>query len=168
MPTTNAQKPRAPVLSVHAEGLLKGSGSAVSLTAYLVRCVRFNYFVRLSPSDSCNTRQGWLARPCPTRTLTLSEAPSLLGAPTIWLSGAALPCPLVRFVGRNLSIFFHSRFQAATRGVKATISSTSQARQFRGHRMTICTKLWKRKISHKAQALTSNKALMEISTAIRK
>ena len=63
-----------------ALSLSKGSGSAVSPTVCVVRCVRLSYFVRLLPPGSCNTRYGWLAIPYPTRTYTLSEAPSWLGA----------------------------------------------------------------------------------------
>ena len=65
----------------------RNRGSAAPPAVCSVRCVRFNYLVGLSPPGSCNTRFGWSATPYPTRICTLSEAPSLLGALTVWLSG---------------------------------------------------------------------------------
>src|SRR6266403_788391 len=58
--------------------LYQASESAVSLTAYVIPCVRFNRFVRLltSPPHGCNTRYEWLVRPCSTGTFTQSETPS--------------------------------------------------------------------------------------------
>ena len=50
--------------------------------AYMIPCVRFVWVVRLFvyPSQSRNTRYGWLATPYPTETFTLQEAPNLLRA----------------------------------------------------------------------------------------
>ena len=45
--------------------------------AYMIPCVRFVWVVRrcVYPSQSRNTRYGWLAIPYPTGTLTLQETP---------------------------------------------------------------------------------------------
>jgi hypothetical protein len=55
--------------------LYQASGSTVSLVAYVVLCVRFNYFVRpffySSLLHNCNTRYGWLVRLCPIGSFTL-------------------------------------------------------------------------------------------------
>ncbi len=58
--------------------LYQASGSAVSLTAYVIPCVRFNRFVRLltSPPHGCNTRYEWLVSPYSTGTFTQPETPS--------------------------------------------------------------------------------------------
>ena len=58
--------------------LYQASESAVSLTAYVIPCVRFNRFVRCidSPPHGCNTRYEWLVRPYSTGTFTQSETPS--------------------------------------------------------------------------------------------
>ena len=52
------------------------------LTAHRIPCVRFVWVVRrcVYPSQSRNTRYGWLAKPYPMETFTPKEAPSLLGA----------------------------------------------------------------------------------------
>jgi hypothetical protein len=49
--------------------LYQASEIAVSLTAYVIPCVRFNRFVRLltSPPYGCNTRYEWLVSPYSTR-----------------------------------------------------------------------------------------------------
>ena len=59
-------------------GLYQASGSAVSLAACVIPCVRFNRFVRplTSPPHGCNTRYDWLVRPYSTGTLTQLETPS--------------------------------------------------------------------------------------------
>ena len=46
--------------------------------AYMILCVRFVWVVQryVYPSQSRNTQYGWLAKPYPTGTLTLQEAPS--------------------------------------------------------------------------------------------
>ncbi len=56
--------------------------------AYLIRCVRFAGVVQsydLRPPR--NTRYGWLAKPCPTGTFTLQEAPSFAWRTNDQLSG---------------------------------------------------------------------------------
>ena len=57
-------------------------GDANPLTAHRIPCVRFVWVVRqyVYPSQSRNTRYGWLAKPYPMETFTPKEAPSLLGA----------------------------------------------------------------------------------------
>lgn len=47
--------------------------------AYMIPCVRFVWVVRryVYPSQSRNTRYGWLATPYPTGTFTLKETPGL-------------------------------------------------------------------------------------------
>lgn len=54
------------------------SGSAVSPAAYMILCVRFVWVVRhhVYPSQSRNTRYGWMASPYPSGTFTLIDAPS--------------------------------------------------------------------------------------------
>jgi len=55
------------------------SGNAIFPTAYMILCVRFICFVRrkFHPlRHRRNTRYGWLARPFPTGTFTLQDAPS--------------------------------------------------------------------------------------------
>jgi hypothetical protein len=75
--------------------LYQASGSTVSLMAYVVLCVRFNYFVRLflfCLLHNCNTRYGWLVRPCPARTFTLQEMPSFAWRTNGFeLSGRGIP-----------------------------------------------------------------------------
>jgi len=44
----SATKGRSPSALTALTGLYQASGSAVSLTGYVVPCVRFNYLVRLS------------------------------------------------------------------------------------------------------------------------
>jgi hypothetical protein len=53
------------------------SGSAVSPAACMILCVRFVWVVRryVYPSQSRNTRYGWVVNPCPTGTCTLQDAP---------------------------------------------------------------------------------------------
>jgi len=65
--------------SYEAESLQEGAGL---LTAHRIPCVRFVWVVRRCayPSQSRNTRYGWLAGPYPMETFTPKEAPSLLGA----------------------------------------------------------------------------------------
>jgi hypothetical protein len=47
--------------------------------AYMIPCVRFVWVVQrlVYPSQSRNTRYGWLATPYPTGTFTLQETPGL-------------------------------------------------------------------------------------------
>src|SRR5216684_3045127 len=58
--------------------LYQASETAVSPTACVIPCVRFNRFVRLltSPPHGCNTRYEWLVSPYSTGTSTQSETPS--------------------------------------------------------------------------------------------
>ena len=66
------------------------SGSAVSPAACMILCVRFVWVVRryVYPSQSRNTRYGWLAKPYPIKTFTLSETPSLTWRANAKLTGA--------------------------------------------------------------------------------
>jgi hypothetical protein len=68
----------SPSASLLLTRLYQASETAVSLTACVMPCVRFNRFVRslTAPPYGCNTRYEWLVRPCPTRTFTQSETPS--------------------------------------------------------------------------------------------
>ena len=68
-------------------GLYQALASAVSLTAYVIPCVRFNRFVRLLTHllNGCNTRYEWLVRPCPIETCTQSETSSFT-----WRSGVSI------------------------------------------------------------------------------
>src|SRR5882757_5917754 len=68
----------SPSVSLLLTRLYQASESAVSLTAYVIPCVRFIRFVRLltAPPHGCNTRYEWLVRPCSTETFTQSETPS--------------------------------------------------------------------------------------------
>jgi hypothetical protein len=78
----------ATCFSLHNGAISRLQGSAASLVAYVVPCVRFSCIVRLKHLlYSCNTRYGWLVRPYPAGTYTLQETPSLLGALTRELSG---------------------------------------------------------------------------------
>jgi hypothetical protein len=68
-------------------GCIKSSGTAAPL-----RPMRFSVYASPSPFGflllgKCNTRYGWLARPCPVGTLTRQEAPSLPGAQRLPISG---------------------------------------------------------------------------------
>jgi len=66
------------------------SGSADSPTAYMILCVRFVCFVRweFHPlRHRRNTRYGWLAKPYPTGTFTLQDAPSFA-----WRDNATSNC----------------------------------------------------------------------------
>ena len=67
-------KPSPPALLLLTR-LYQASESAVSLTAYVIPCVRFNRFVRslTAPPHGCNTRYEWLVSPYSTGTLTQSE-----------------------------------------------------------------------------------------------
>src|SRR5438876_9438529 len=68
----------SPSASLLLTRLYQASESAVSLTAYVIPCVRFNRFVRLltSPPHGCNTRYEWLVRPYSTGAFTQPETPS--------------------------------------------------------------------------------------------
>jgi hypothetical protein len=68
----------SPPASLLLTRLYQASEIAVSLTAYVIPCVRFNRFVRLltSPPHGCNTRYEWLVSPYSTGTFTRSETPS--------------------------------------------------------------------------------------------
>src|ERR1041385_5151934 len=83
--------------------LYQASESAVSLTAYVMPCVRFNRFVRCLTHllDDCNTRYEWLVRPCSIGTCTQSETPSFP-----WRTE---DCPLW---GAMKSILYGHRFDA--------------------------------------------------------
>ncbi len=72
-----ALKPSA--TEIRISELYQLSGSTDSPTAYMILCVRFVCFVRRKfhrLRHRRNTRYGWLARPYPTRTFTLQDAPS--------------------------------------------------------------------------------------------
>src|ERR671937_2780347 len=55
----------SPATSLTMTGLYQASAIAVSLTAYVIPCVRFNRYVRwlTPPPHGCNTRYEWLVRP---------------------------------------------------------------------------------------------------------
>ena len=66
--------------NIEADSLQEG---ASLLTAHRIPCVRFVWVVQrcVYPSQSRNTRYGWLAKPHPMVTCTPQEAPNLLGVP---------------------------------------------------------------------------------------
>src|SRR5437762_1459020 len=68
----------SPPASLLLTRLYQASETAVSLTACVIPCVRFNRFVRLliSPPHGCNTRYEWLVSPYSTGTSTQSETSS--------------------------------------------------------------------------------------------
>ena len=72
----------SPATSLTLTGLYQALETAVSLTAYLIPCVRFNRFVRLltSPPDGCNTRYEWLVSPSRLRLSLNQRYPAFLGA----------------------------------------------------------------------------------------
>jgi hypothetical protein len=79
----------SPSASLLLTRLYQASESAVSLTACVISCVRFNRFVRplTSPPHGCNTRYDWLVRPYSTGTLTQQETPSFAWRTTdaVWM-----------------------------------------------------------------------------------
>jgi hypothetical protein len=87
--------------------LFQASGSAVSLTAYVLPCVRLNRYVRAfdSPPHGCNTRYEWLVRPCSTGTLTQSETPSFAWRTSQWMLALKLgPLFLAKFACKTLRL----------------------------------------------------------------
>ncbi len=90
-----ALKPSATEI-IDISELYQLSGSTISPTAYMILCVRFICFVRrkFHPlRHRRNTRYGWLARPFPTGTFTLQDAPSFAWRPNAQLRGTASLCP---------------------------------------------------------------------------
>jgi len=69
--------------------------------------VRFNYFVRLPPSHSCNTRQGWLARPfgyAQGRPLPHKDSHLIRSTKLAWrTNGPELSCPAARATAHSFS-----------------------------------------------------------------
>ena len=79
------------------------SGSAVSPAACMILCVRFVWVVRryVYPSQSRNTRYGWVANPYPTGTFTLKDTPSLSRRGNVAFSGPQSVAPFCVIMERS-------------------------------------------------------------------
>jgi len=89
--------------------LYQASKSAVSLTAYVMPCVRFNRFVRWSAHllHDCNSQYEWLVRPYSTGLSPNQKYQALLGAPMIVHCGRIILLVKQEAIGKGGLLLFY-------------------------------------------------------------